>query len=115
MVVLVSLDKKQINIDWNDNLEQGDDGGGGSSGNGGSNSRHGGGSGSGGAFKNLEDLRRIYNDIPKDAEVITYCQGGNRAANTFVALKVLGYENVRMYLGSWGEWGNKQDLPVEKR
>jgi len=101
-----------INIDWNDNLEQSGDGGSGSGGGNGSNS---GGSGrSAGAFKNPEDLRRMYNVIPKDVEVITYCQGGYRAANTFVALKMLGYQNVRMYLGSWGEWGNKQDLPVEK-
>jgi thiosulfate/3-mercaptopyruvate sulfurtransferase len=91
-----------INIDWNENLEHGDSNSSNSS------------SMSSGAFKNPEDLKQLYNNIPKDAEVITYCQGGYRAANTFVALKMLGYENVRMYLGSWGEWGNKLDLPVEK-
>ncbi|MGD9672662.1 MAG: sulfurtransferase [Candidatus Nitrosocosmicus sp.] len=46
---------------------------------------------------------------------MTYCQGGYRAANTYLVLKHLGYENVRMYLGSWGEWGNNPNLPVEKR
>ncbi|QUC64708.1 sulfurtransferase [Nitrosopumilus sp. K4] len=66
-----------------------------------------------GTFKNNEDLSKLY-DIPKDSEIITYCQGAYRAANTFLALKKLGYEKVRVYLGSWGEWGNKPELPVEK-
>jgi thiosulfate/3-mercaptopyruvate sulfurtransferase len=80
-----------INIDWNENLDQNGD-----------------------IFKSYEKLGHMYKKIPKDAEVITYCQGGYRAANTFVVLKMLGYKNVRMYLGSWGEWGNRSDLPIEK-
>jgi thiosulfate/3-mercaptopyruvate sulfurtransferase len=88
-----------INIDWNDNID------------------HGGGDNGGcsdGIFKSRDKLEQMYNKIPKDAEVITYCQGGYRAANSFVVLKMLGYKNVRMYLGSWGEWGNRLHLPVEK-
>jgi thiosulfate/3-mercaptopyruvate sulfurtransferase len=88
-----------INIDWNDNIDHG----------GGDN-----GGCSGGNFKSRDKLKQMYNKIPKDAEVITYCQGGYRAANSFVVLKMLGYKNVRMYLGSWGEWGNRLHLPVEK-
>ena len=88
-----------INIDWNDNI---DHGGGDSSGC------------SGGIFKSRDKLEQMYNKIPKDAEVITYCQGGYRAANSFVVLKMLGYKDVRMYVGSWGEWGNRLHLPVEK-
>jgi thiosulfate/3-mercaptopyruvate sulfurtransferase len=86
-----------INIDWNDNLDCG------------------GGGGGGGVFKSHDKLEQMYCNIPKNAEVIVYCQGGYRAANSFVALKMLGYKNVRMYLGSWGEWGNRLDLPVEKK
>ena len=78
-----------INIDWNYNIENN-------------------------VFKDPAQLEKLYSHIPKDAEVITYCQGGYRAANSFVALKTIGYKNVKMYLGSWGEWGNRLDLPAEK-
>jgi thiosulfate/3-mercaptopyruvate sulfurtransferase len=65
-------------------------------------------------FKCKEKLSKIYSKIPKDAQVITYCQGGYRAANAFLALKILGYKKVKMYLGSWGEWGNRLDLPAQQ-
>ena len=65
-----------------------------------------------GTLKNNEDLSELY-QIPKDAEIITYCQGAYRAANTFLALKKIGFTNIKVYLGSWGEWGNKLELPIE--
>lgn len=76
-----------VNIDWENNIENG-------------------------TFKGTTKLSKIYSGIPKNANVITYCQGGYRAANAFVALKALGYKKVKMYLGSWGEWGNRLQLPV---
>jgi thiosulfate/3-mercaptopyruvate sulfurtransferase len=67
-----------------------------------------------GKFKSLSELAERYRNVSKSDEVITYCQGGYRAANTFIVLNMLGYEKVRMYLGSWGEWGNRPDLPVKR-
>ena len=52
--------------------------------------------------------------MDKDSPIVTYCQGGYRAANSYLSLKKLGFKNVKVYLGSWGEWGNKMELPIEK-
>ncbi len=65
-----------------------------------------------GTFKTDEELSKIYN-ISKDSEIVTYCQGAYRAANSFLVLKKLGFKNVKVYLGSWGEWGNNTRLPIE--
>jgi thiosulfate/3-mercaptopyruvate sulfurtransferase len=68
-----------------------------------------------GFFKSSEDLTLMYaeRNIRPELDVIPYCQGGYRAAHTYLALRLLGYPRVRNYLGSWGEWGNRLDLPIE--
>jgi thiosulfate/3-mercaptopyruvate sulfurtransferase len=76
-----------MNIDWNENIT--DDG----------------------TVKNDQDLSKLYN-FSKDSSIVTYCQGAYRAANTFISLKKIGFKNVKVYLGSWGEWGNRLDLSV---
>jgi thiosulfate/3-mercaptopyruvate sulfurtransferase len=68
-----------------------------------------------GEFKSADELRQMYADagVTSDREVITYCQGGYRAAHSYLALRLLGYPRVRMYIGSWKEWGDREELPVE--
>ena len=51
--------------------------------------------------------------VTPDREVLTYCQGGYRAAHAYLALRLLGYPRVRNYVGSWKEWGDREELPIE--
>ena len=68
-----------------------------------------------GFFRSAEQLKSMYtgHNIPPEKEAIPYCQGGYRAAHTYLALRLIGYPRVRTYLGSWNEWGNRPDLPIE--
>jgi thiosulfate/3-mercaptopyruvate sulfurtransferase len=68
-----------------------------------------------GDFKPAAELRKMYEEagVTPDREVITYCQGGYRAAHSYVALRLIGYPRVRNYVGSWKEWGDRTDLPIE--
>jgi thiosulfate/3-mercaptopyruvate sulfurtransferase len=69
----------------------------------------------GGRFRTPAELAAMYGKrgVTADQEVITYCQGGYRAAHSYLALRVLGYPRVRVYTGSWKEWGDRDDLPIE--
>ena len=68
-----------------------------------------------GTFKSAGDLRAMYERaaVTPDREVITYCQGGYRAAHAYLALRLIGFPAVRNYIGSWKEWGDRTDLPIE--
>ena len=52
--------------------------------------------------------------ITPETPVFLYCFKGARASNTFVALKDAGFQDVRMYFGSWNEWSRDPALPIEE-
>ncbi len=81
-----------IHIEWTDNLDNS------------------------GKFKPTAELQAMYSraGITPDKEVIPYCQGGYRSAHSYVALRLIGFPRIRNYIGSWKEWGDRTDLPIEQ-
>jgi thiosulfate/3-mercaptopyruvate sulfurtransferase len=70
-----------------------------------------------GTFKPADELRELYagKGVTPDRAVTAYCRIGERSAHTwFVLRELLGYEDVKNYDGSWTEWGNLVDVPIER-
>jgi thiosulfate/3-mercaptopyruvate sulfurtransferase len=69
-----------------------------------------------GRMKPLHELRTIFERIgaTPDKEITVYCNTGFRSAHAYLALRLLGYPHIRNYVGSWQEWGNRDDLPIAK-
>jgi thiosulfate/3-mercaptopyruvate sulfurtransferase len=70
-----------------------------------------------GTFKPPGELRQLYEErgVLPDQAVTAYCRIGERSAHTwFVLHELLGYPDVRNYDGSWTEWGNLVDVPIER-
>lgn len=67
-------------------------------------------------FKSVDELKQIYesNGVTPDKKVVPYCQTNVRGAHTYLTLRLLGYENISPYEGSWAQWGNDPEAPIEK-
>jgi len=70
-----------------------------------------------GTFKSADELSELYGSkgVTNGADIIAYCRIGERSAHTwFVLHELLGRDRVKNYDGSWTEWGNLVNVPIEK-
>jgi thiosulfate/3-mercaptopyruvate sulfurtransferase len=68
--------------------------------------------GSDGSWKSEEELQKHFADLPKDDEIIVSCGSGISACPNILALKMLGYRNVKLYPGSYSDWISYEDNEV---
>ncbi|WP_174615637.1 sulfurtransferase [Virgibacillus ihumii] len=68
-----------------------------------------------GKWKNEADLKEHFNDLPHDKEIIVSCGSGVSATPNVLALKAAGFENVKLYPGSFSDWISYEENEVEKK
>lgn len=70
-----------------------------------------------GEYQNIrpaDELSALFEDhgISKDDEIITYCQGGGRSAHELFVLHLMGYDDLRLYMGSMEDWSRQPERPL---
>lgn len=65
-----------------------------------------------GRFLELGELLDLYSDVSKNEKVIAYYHKGQHSSTAYFVLRNLGYD-ISSYNGSWYEWGNDLNLPLE--
>lgn len=65
-----------------------------------------------GRWKSFEEIAKMYEKVPKNKTIYLYCHDGFRMTLGYMQLKALGYKNIKLYNGGWGDWGTNLSLPV---
>ena len=63
-------------------------------------------------IKNAETLLGEHG-IVRSKDIVTHCQTHHRSGLTYMTARLLGFPRIRAYHGSWSEWGNQPDTPIE--
>jgi thiosulfate/3-mercaptopyruvate sulfurtransferase len=69
------------------------------------------------SYKDLKEVQKIFDKygVTKDKTIYAYCHvGAGRSTHITTALEMLGYKNIKVYTGSWDEWGNDMNLPIRR-
>ncbi len=66
-----------------------------------------------GSFKNSDEQKRRFSEFDQEEPIIVYCGSGVSATPNYIALKMAGYQNVKLYVGSYSDWISYDDNPVE--
>ncbi|KAA9022953.1 sulfurtransferase [Niallia endozanthoxylica] len=67
-----------------------------------------------GSFKNSEEQKQRFADLDQNEPIIVYCGSGVTAAPNYIALKVAGFQNVKLYAGSYSDWVSYKENPVAR-
>ncbi|WP_313800547.1 sulfurtransferase [Cytobacillus sp.] len=66
-----------------------------------------------GRIKSIDEQEKRFKEIDKEKQVIVYCGSGVTATPNFIALKMAGYNNVKLYAGSFSDWISYEENEVE--
>ncbi len=69
------------------------------------------------SFKSAKEMQKVFDHygVSKDKIIYAYCMvGAGRSSEIITALRLLGYEDVKVFTGSWDVWGNDMNLPIKR-
>jgi thiosulfate/3-mercaptopyruvate sulfurtransferase len=67
-----------------------------------------------GSWKSKEELKERFSDLDASKEIVVYCGSGVTACPTILTLKEAGFQNVKLYAGSWSDWISYENHPISK-